>query len=613
MTVETSYETAEKITRAWLQEFSAALNDQDSQGVADLFVQDGYWRDALALTWGLHTFYGAEQIASAMQQALSTTKITDVGIGSQTRPRRVRRAGTDVVEGMFEFQTSIGRGRGVVRLQENDGAQSARAWTVLTELDELAGFEESTGERRPSGTSYSRTFDGPNWRDLRTAAQRYDDVDPAVLIVGGGQAGLAVAARLTQLDVDALIVDRMERVGDNWRNRYHSLTLHNEVWANHLPYMPFPETWPTYIPKDKLANWFEAYVESMELNFWTSTEFVTADYDDATQRWTAVLRCKDGSERVMHPRHVIMATGVSGIPNVPSIAGLDDFQGTVLHSSEFDDGSPYAGKKVLVIGSGTSGHDVAQDLYSHDADVTIVQRNETLVVNVGPDGAGKAYALYTEGLSTDDCDLLTVATPFPLMQRSHQMMTREIAALEHDQLANLRKAGFRIDFGEDYTGFQLKYLRRGGGYYLNVGCTELIIDGKIGLLQFADIDRFAGDGAVLKDGRTHAADVVILATGYKTQQELVRRVFGDDIAERVGPIWGVDAEGEMRNMWQRTAQDGMWFTAGSLAQCRIFSKYLALQIKACEEGLLPKSRPDDEIAGAIRPQDASIPEPLEIP
>lgn len=480
----------------------------------------------------------------------------------------------------------------------------SRAWTLLTALDELAGYEEPIGERRPSGSNFSRVFNGPNWLDVRESERQYADRDPDVLVVGGGQAGLGVAARLAMLGLDALIVDREHRIGDNWRKRYHSLALHNETWVNHLPYMPFPDTWPTYIPKDKLAGWFEAYVESMELNFWTDTEFERGEYDDATATWTATLR-RDGRVRVMHPRHIIMATGVSGIPNIPAIPGLDDFGGTVLHSSGFDSGAPYAGKRVLVVGSGTSGHDVAHDLCSHGAEVSIMQRGSTLVVNVGPDGAGKAYAVYDEPLSTDDCDLLTVATPYPLMQRSHQLMTQDIIGIEREQIDALRKVGFRLEFGEDNTGFQLMYLRRGGGYYLNVGCTQHIIDGDIEILHYDDFARFDRDGVVLADGQHRSFDVVVLATGYFPQQELVRRDFGDEIADRVGPVWGLDDEGEMRNMWRRTAQDGLWFTAGSLAQCRIFSAYLALQIKAIEEGLMPKSLPADDPVGAIRPGDIS--------
>ena len=143
-----------------------------------------------------------------------------------------------------------------------------------------------------------------------------------MLVVGGGQAGLSIAARLAQLQVDTLIVDREPRIGDNWRKRYHALTLHNQVQVNHLPYMPFPPSWPTYIPKDKLAAWFEAYVESMELNYWTATELVSGSYDEQKRQWSVVLRQADGTTREMHPRHVVMATGVSGIPSLPDIPGL---------------------------------------------------------------------------------------------------------------------------------------------------------------------------------------------------------------------------------------------------------------------------------------------------
>ena len=196
-----------------------------------------------------------------------------------------------------------------------------------------------------------------------------------MLVVGGGQAGLSIAARLKQLQIDALIVDREARIGDNWRKRYHALTLHNQVQVNHLPYMPFPPNWPVYIPKDKLANWFEAYVESMELNFWTGTEFESGAYDEAEGRWSVVLRRADGTRRTMHPRHIVMATGVSGIPNLPDIPGLKNFGGTVLHSSRYDDGENWKGKKAIVIGTGNSGHDIAQDLHSSGAEVTLVQRS----------------------------------------------------------------------------------------------------------------------------------------------------------------------------------------------------------------------------------------------
>jgi cation diffusion facilitator CzcD-associated flavoprotein CzcO len=256
----------------------------------------------------------------------------------------------------------------------------------------------------------------------------------------------------------------------------------------------------------------------------------------------------------------------------------------VVHSGAFAGAETWRGRKALVLGTGTSGHDVAQELQAHGADVTIIQRSKTYVVSLKE--AQSVYAIYSEGIPFDDCDLLATSLPYPVLQRSYQLSTAKGRAVEKDLLERLAARGFRLWFGEDETGFQMMYLRRGGGYYFNVGCSELIIAGKVKLMQFADIDTFTAGGARLKDGSTVPAELLVLATGYKNQQETARRYLGDTIADTIGPVWGFDDGGELRNMWRRTAQQGLWFTAGSLAQCRIFSRYLALQIKALELGLL---------------------------
>jgi cation diffusion facilitator CzcD-associated flavoprotein CzcO len=405
------------------------------------------------------------------------------------------------------------------------------------------------------------------------------------VVIGGGHSGLSIAARLKQLQVDTLIVDRELRIGDNWRNRYHALTLHNQVQVNHLPYMPFPPNWPTYIPKDKLANWLEAYVESMELNFWTGTEFEGGSYDEKEGRWTVALRRADGAKRTMHPRHVVLATGVSGIPSLPDLPGLNNFAGAVMHSSRYTDGEEWKGKKAIVIGTGNSGHDIAQDLHSSGAEVTMVQRSSTLITSIEP-SAQLVYAPYNEG-TLDDNDLIATSMPLPLAKKSHRLVTDLSKELDKDLLDGLRRKGFKLDHGEGGTGWQFKYLTRGGGYYFNVGCSDLIISGEIGLAQFSDIEGFVPQGARMRDGKTIAADLIVLATGYKRQEELVRKLFGNAVAERIGPIWGFGDDQEMRNMFTRTAQPGLWLIAGGIAQCRINSKYLALQIKGCEVGLLP--------------------------
>jgi putative flavoprotein involved in K+ transport len=582
---------AEDAAAHWLAAFDDALRRRDTSAAADLFLPEGHWRDILAFTWHMRTMNGRPAIRAGLEETLAATQPRGFRLDpKRTPPRWVTRAGTQTLEAMFAFETAVGCGSGVLRLVPDPRKPERNcAWILLTSLQELAGHEERIGARRPTGPSGIREFGGESWLDKRRKAAAFAERDPIVLIVGAGQAGLGLAARLGVLGIDTLVVDRHQRIGDNWRQRYHSLTLHNEVFVNDLPYMPFPPNWPIYISKDKLANWFEGYAEAMELNVWTATEFVGGSYDDAAERWTVTLRRADGSERTMQPRHLVFATGASPMRHIPKLPGLESFAGTVMHSEGYMTGAAWKGRKALVLGTGTSGHDVAQDLYANGADVTLIQRGTTYVVSLKE--AQKVYAIYTEGLPVDDCDLLATSVPYSVMLRAYQLSTEEMRRADEKLLAGLEAKGFRLDFGEDRTGFQMKYLRYGGGYYFNVGCSDLIIDGKVGLMQYGDIERFVPQGALLRDGRTVPAELLVLATGYKSQQDMVRLFLGDAVADRVGPVWGFDEGGEQRNMWKRTAQKGLWFTAGSLAQCRIYSMFLALQIKACEVGLMPLAMP----------------------
>ena len=563
---------------AWVASFGDALAADDPVAVAELFRPDGHWRDILALDWQIRTVSGAHAIAALLRDTLPRAKVRGVRLPSdRTGPRRVTRAGLAVIEAIFAFETAIGTGSGVVRLVPGPAATGRLvAWTVVTTLDTLHERE------RADTPNYSREFGGDNWLDMRHRARAYQDRDPAVVVVGAGQAGLSLAARLGALGIDTLIVDRQKRIGDNWRKRYHSLTLHNEVHVNHLPFMPFPPTWPAFIPKDKLANWFEAYAESMELNVWTGTELVGGFYGDAG--WHLALRRAGGSERVIRLQHLVFATGVSSIPVIPDLPGIGSFAGTVMHSGAYTNGAAWRGRRALVLGTGNSGHDVAQDLYASGAHVTLIQRSPTYIVSLKQ--AQSVYAIYGEGIPTADCDLLATATPYPVLVRAYQLSTAASREADRPLLEGLAERGFRLDFGEDDTGFQMKYLRRGGGYYFNVGCSDLIVDGKVGLLQYDHIDCFVPAGAQLRDSRVAQADLLVLATGYKNQQDVVRASLGDAAADRIGPVWGFDEGGELRNMWRPTAQNGLWFTAGSLAQCRIYSRYLALQIQAHLNGVI---------------------------
>lgn len=577
---------ARRCAEEWLAAFEMALGSGDVARISALFHQDCHWRDVLAFTWHLTPIAGQENVAMRLAREQKGTAAHGFHLPAGRRlPRKVKRLGIDGIEAIFEFATVDGRGAGIIRLSPSDDGMHMKAWLISTTLESLTGHEERIGANRPTGAAYSRNFGGDNWADMRRKARAYEDREPAVLVIGAAQAGLSIAARLNQLGVDTLVVERWPRVGDSWRKRYHSLALHNSIHLNHLPYMEFPPTWPKYIPKDMLANWFEFYADAMEINCWTDTEFVGGTWDDTERRWTARLKPTDGAEHVVRPRHLVFANGVSSFPSIPNLPGLEDFKGEVIHSEGFDSGAAWKGKRALILGTGSSANDIALDLHSHGVNTTLIQRGSTTVVSIDP-SARLNEAIWDEGGSLEDCDLVVSSATPPLTIKAYRTVVQRMLQLDKEMIAGLKGIGFKHDIGEDETGHQMKYFRRGGGYNLDAGSSALMINGKIGLLQYDRIERFTAHGALLTDGSTAPADLLVLATGYYPQMELVRRALGDEIVERIGPVWGISPDGELSNMFKRTPQQGLWFIAGGLAQCRINSKYLALQIKAMELGKL---------------------------
>lgn len=571
------------LVNTWLARFNAALRSRNKIALTALFVEDCHWRDLMAFTWTITPRVGRTEIVDGLLEDQKKVEAYDFRLApGRMAPRLVKRIGNEVIEAIIGFQTKAGRGLGLLRLPLSD---PSRAWVLMTSLEEIKGFEEPVNARRPSGDDYSRIFGGKNWSDLRSEEQAFNDREPVALVVGGGQAGLSIAARLKRLCVDTLVIDKLDRVGDVWRNRYHALALHNGVPLNQMAYMPFPPSWPNYLPKDMLGNWLESYAWAMECNVWTGTALVAGCWDEGAGRWNARVRRGDGSERVLHPRHLIFANGVAGAPLRATATGLDDFQGEVIHTHGYKEGSAWKGKKVLVLGAGTSGHDIAQDLHGHGASVKLIQRGPITVASVK--AAGLNHALYyDEGLPTEDCDLISTSSTYPLLVKGYQLTTKRMQEMDKELLAGLQARGFKLDFGDDGTGHQMKFRRRHGGYYLNCGCSELIVSGEVGLLQHEDMDRFVGDGLLMKDGRVEKADLVVTATGYQNQQAVVREILGDAIADKIGPIWGIAPDGELANMFRPTLQKGLWFSGGGLAQARIYSKYIALGIKAAEAGLV---------------------------
>lgn len=574
-----------QVSQEWLTQLESALASASADRLAALFNPDCHWRDLLAFDWEIITHSGASNVSLALAKAAALHAPKNFQINMQRQPAQwVKRAGLETIEAFFNFDTQVGPCEGILRLSAQEGQAELKAWTLMTSLLEIAGHEEKHKRKVADDSAKGRSFLGANWLEKREKEARFEDEQPTVLVIGAGQAGLSIAARLRQLDISCLVVDRNARVGDNWRHRYRSLVLHNQRYVNHLPYMPFPEVWPEFLPKDMVAGWFEYYAQAMELNVWCHTEFITASYDEASAQWQAQL-VHDGAPRRLTPRHIIMATGVSAIPDRSPVDGLQDFKGVVMHSADYSSASPWVGKNVVVMGTGTSGHDVAQDLCENGAHVTMVQRSPTMVQNVSPT-AQLPYVIYGKEVSVEDCDLIAVGTPMALYRAANRHYLEMAKELDKHTHEGLTEAGFRLNKGEDGNNWQTMYLTRGGGYYFNVGCSDLIAQKKIQLVQASDIEHFEAAGVRLKSGAFLPADLVVTAKGYLGQSQMVEKLLGREMAERVGPIWGIDARTqELRNMWNATPQPGLWFHAGSFAQCRILSKYLALQIQAAELGL----------------------------
>lgn len=572
---------------AWLERFEAALTARDVETAARMFATESYWRDLVAFTWNIKTVEGREGVADLLHACLDHTAPSGFRV---TEPPT---EADGVVEAWLEFDTATGRGQGHLRLTDEG------AWTLLTALRELKGFEEPRGPRRPQGVEHGVVRGRRSWAEQREREQRELGYQrqPYVVVIGGGQGGIALGARLRQLDVPSLVVERHARPGDSWRTRYKSLCLHDPVWYDHLPYLPFPDNWPVFAPKDKIADWLEMYVRVMEVPYWTRSEVTSASWDERTQQWTVTV--DRGEETVvLTPRHLVFATGMSGKPNIPSFPGMDVFEGEQHHSSQHPGPDAYTGRKAVVIGSNNSAHDICAALWEHGADVTMVQRSSTHVVrseSLMEFGLGDLYSerAVAAGITTEKADLTFASLPYRIMPRFQIPIYEKIKERDADFYARLEKVGFQLDWGDDGSGLFMKYLRRGSGYYIDVGASELVAEGKIKLAH-GQIDHLTRDSVVLADGTELEADLVVYATGYGSMNGWVADIAGQEMADRVGKCWGLGSgttkdpgpwEGEQRNMWKPTQQPGLWFHGGNLHQSRHYSLYLALQLKARYEGI----------------------------
>lgn len=585
--------TAPDPATAWFAAFEDALAARDIDRAAGLFAATSFWRDLIAFSWNLTTVENPDGVADLLAATLDRVDPSGFRL---TEPAATA---DGVTTAWFEFETAVGRGRGLVRLVDPGDGDGPKAWTFLTTLFELKGHEEPRGVRRPMGAEHGATKERVTWLEKRQAEDAALGVDtqPYVLVVGGGQGGIALGARLRQLGVPALVIDKHPRPGDQWRNRYKSLCLHDPVWYDHLPYLKFPDNWPVFAPKDKVGDWLEFYTRVMEVPYWSNTVATKAAYDEAAGEWTVHLE-REGRPMVLKPTHLVMATGMSGKPNIPSYPGADVFQGEQHHSSQHPGPDAYAGKKVVVVGSNNSAFDICGALWEHGADVTMVQRSSTHIVKsdtLMDIGLGDLYSerALENGVTTEKADLIFASLPYRIMHEFQIPLYDQMRERDKDFYDRMEAAGFDLDWGDDGSGLFMKYLRRGSGYYIDVGAAELVANGDVKLAK-GQVDHLTETSVVLADGTELPADLVVYATGYGSMNGWAADLISQEVADKVGKVWGLGSdttkdpgpwEGEQRNMWKPTQQENLWFHGGNLHQSRHYSLYLALQLKARHAGI----------------------------
>ncbi|THH30839.1 hypothetical protein EUX98_g3351 [Antrodiella citrinella] len=570
----------QKVANDFVNSFAKAVKANDVSGILSLLHPDAWWRDTLALTWDLRTFQGHANIKQFLTDRLALSKMS----GIKLLDAKFAPEGNDLVWILlrFKFETDVALGTGVVRMVP----VSTGEWKVYlmgTIMDDLKDYPEQLGPRRNLNPSHGE------WAGDRQKEREFSGTNPEVLIIGGGHGGLMTAARLKHLGVSNLIIEKHPRIGDQWRLRYDALCLHDPVWYDHLPYMPFPEYWPTYTPAPKLADWLESYAKNMELNVWNSSQ-PTEIKQDSNNKWHVKVKRGDGTTRSFIVDHVVFALGFgAGKGIVPNFKGRENFRGQVMHSGEFTSAKDYIGKKVVVVGACTSGHDIAYDCGAEGLDVTMIQRSSTYIMSISKGMMRHMQTLYWEGgPPTAVSDQINNTIPYLFDKVKAVRLANAIAEEDKELLAGLKKAGFRTNMGPEGSGLWNLVLTKGGGYYFDTGASPMIIDGRIKVKSGSEIDHYTQDGFKMKDGAEIKADVVILATGYGDVRDVVRELVDPKIAKKIVPIWDLNEEGELNGTYREIGAPGLWYTMGNLAMARFYSKEVALQIKAKQVGIFGK-------------------------
>ncbi|KAH9842772.1 uncharacterized protein C8Q71DRAFT_220125 [Rhodofomes roseus] len=575
------------VASGWLEGFQNAAAAADVDAFVKLFLPTSWLRDLLCFQWDVKSLGGHDSLKAYLSETVDDrTRLARAGLhdvrieaSSTLGPPAAFPLPSDPtkqgVQGAFEFGLTSppASGRGFFRVVQNPNGEW-KALAVFLTLEDIKGHEEPRG--RPPGLFP----DLSTYEEVKAKELAAIDQDPTVLIIGGGQTGMMCAARLRKLGVRALIIDKNPTVAHVWRNRYPNLTTQTSAHHCSMAYQPWPTTYPNYIGKDKVADFLEFYAKAQDLRIWqSSTTEGPPIYDEDKKCWKVTVN-RDGQKVYMEPRHIILAAG-NGPAKFPKVEGMSDFAGSVYHSDDHRGAAPFAGKRVVVVGSGNAAHDLCIDFVAKGASsITMVQRSPTCVVSANTVDKVLFGTTYNEKYAIQDSDFLSNSMPPALaMKMAVGGGTARLKGMDKDLFDGLTNAGYQLTWELTPGGGEVGLIgyvlaRMTAGTMLDRGCGKLIIDGKV-KVKSGEIAKFEKDSVVFDDGSKAEADVVVYATGYLPLTENIKAVFGESILDRIGTqMEGLDDGGEMRKGYRPTGQPGFWLVMGPFPSARYFSKIL---------------------------------------
>lgn len=527
------------------------------------------WRDSLALTGTLRTFFGPKLLSTVWHELSTKQKPLNFRIvpGSSRVVRLGPRAAW--VEARFSFET---RGKvpascsGIIGVVPRTGPDSEeggwKIWLLSTILEQFDGFPdvdklEPNHRLDTSGLNGPACLDGHINGDASPNERRSSDYYDCV-VVGAGIGGLCMAGRLKAMNLSYMVVEQKEAIGDTWRlERYASVKLHTSREYNQMPGTPrtFSSDDPYNLSGEDYANGFQRYVRTFGINVVTSTELLSATYDDVPKWWTMQMR-SHGNLLVLRARHIVLATGSMGItPKMPTFPNRDRFKGEIIHGVQWRSAAPWSNRQTtgVIVGSANTAQGIMQDMVNAKfTAVTMIQRSPTFLLPARTFSA-LVDPVYNEDTPTELSDRMLLGYPLPIQRLMAKRGIQLVAEQNPRYFERIESQGFKAVRNGDLWGMMYD---REGGHFFDIGPGEMIANGSVKVISDAIPVSYTETGLEMSDGRHVDADVVVFATGYTGNiRDAAKKIVGDKVGESLEEFWQCDQEGESRGAWKYTGRE----------------------------------------------------------